>query len=70
MRPMFIWRAPNGAVVADVVQIARPTPMGPRAFYLARIQGEQVEKPRFACAKRVIEEWLQKNRIMATPSQA
>lgn len=68
MRPMFIWRDGNGAIVADVVQIARMTPLGPRAFYLARVRGEQVEKPRFACAKRVIEEWLVKNRIRATAS--
>jgi hypothetical protein len=67
---MFAWRAPNGAVVADIVQVARQTPMGPRAFYLARVQGEQVEKPRFACAKRVIEEWLAKNRIRATAASA
>jgi hypothetical protein len=44
--------------------------MGPRAFYLARVPGEQVEKQRFQCARRVIEEWLQKNRIRATASQA
>jgi hypothetical protein len=44
------------------------TPMGPRAFYLARVQNEQVEKPRFACAKRVVEDWLAKNRIRATAS--
>lgn len=65
---MFIWRDGTGAVVADVVQIARMTPLGPRAFYLARVRGEQVEKPRFACAKRVIEEWLQKNRVVASAS--
>lgn len=68
MRAMFIWRDARGAIVADVVQVARQTPMGPRAFYLARVQGEQVEKPRFACAKRVIEEWLVKNGIRATAS--
>jgi hypothetical protein len=65
---MFAWRTPNGVVVADIVQVARMTPMGPQAFYLARVQNEQVEKQRFACAKRVIEDWLAKNRIQATAS--
>lgn len=70
MRPMFIWRDPRGMLVADVVQIAKMTPAGPRAFYVARVQGEQIEKPRFACAKRVIEDWLRQNRIQATATQA
>ena len=70
MRPMFIWRDPRGMLVADVVQIAKMTPAGPRAFYVARVQGEQIEKPRFACAKRVIEDWLRQNRIQATAVQA
>lgn len=70
MRPMFIWRDPRGMLVADVVQVAKMTPAGPRAFYVARVQGEQVEKPRFACAKRVIEDWLRQNRIQATVTQA
>lgn len=69
MQPMFIWRDRNGSLVADVVQVARATPAGPRAIYIARVQGEQVEKPRFACAKRVIEEWLRQNHILATASQ-
>jgi len=69
VRPMFIWRDRSGTVVADIVQVARPTQFGPRAAYLARVRGEEVEKPRFACAKRVIEEWLRKNRIVATVSQ-
>jgi hypothetical protein len=67
---MFIWRDPRGMLVADVVQIAKMTPAGPRAFYVARVQGEQIEKPRFACAKRVIEDWLRQNRIQATATQA
>jgi hypothetical protein len=46
------------------------TPTGPRAFYVARVPGEQVEKPRFECAKRVIEDWLRQNRIQATATQA
>lgn len=70
MRPMFIWRDRNGTLVADVVQVAKMTPAGPRAFYVARVQGEQIEKPRFACAKRVIEDWLRQNRIQATATQA
>ena len=70
MRPMFVWRDPRGVVVADIVQTAKMTPAGPRAFYLARVQGEQVEKPRFACAERVIKDWLLQNRIQATVSQA
>lgn len=70
MRPMFIWRDPRGTLVADVVQIAKMTPAGPRAFYLARVQGEQIEKPRFSCAKRVIEDWLRTNKIRATVSAA
>jgi len=70
MRPMFIWRDPRGALVADIVQVARMTPAGPRAFYVARVQGEQIEKPRFSCAKRVIEDWLRQNRIQATATQA
>lgn len=67
---MFIWRDPRGMLVADVVQVAKMTPAGPRAFYVARVQGEQIEKPRFACAKRVIEDWLRQNRIQATATQA
>jgi hypothetical protein len=67
---MFIWRDRNGTLVADVVQVAKMTPAGPRAFYVARVQGEQIEKPRFACAKRVIEDWLRQNRIQATATQA
>jgi len=70
MRPMFIWRDPRGVLVADVVQIAKMTPAGPRAFYVARVQGEQVEKPRFGCAKRVVEGWLRQNGIRATVSAA
>lgn len=70
MRPMFIWRDPRGTLVADIVQVARMTPAGPRAFYVARVQGEQIEKPRFSCAKRVIEDWLRQNRIQATATQA
>ena len=70
MRPMFIWRDPRGILVADVVQIAKMTPAGPRAFYVARVQGEQVEKPRFACAKRVVESWLRANGVQATPTVA
>lgn len=68
MRPMFVWRTPTGAIVADVVQVTRQTPQGLRAVYLARVHGEQVEKQRFACAARVINEWLAKNRISATSS--
>mgnify|MGYP001596130908 CR=1 FL=1 len=67
---MFIWRTPNGVVVADVAQIVKMTPQGPRAMYLARVQGEQVEKQQFSCAKRVIEAWLREHRIQATVSAA
>jgi len=70
MRPMYVWRDPRGMLVADVVQIAKMTPAGPRAFYVARVQGEQVEKPRFACAKRIVEDWLRVNRIQATVASA
>jgi hypothetical protein len=63
---MYVWRDPHGTLVADVVQGARMTPVGPRAVYIARVQGDQVEKQRFACAKRVIEDWLRVNRIQAT----
>ena len=70
MRPMYVWRDPYGTPIADVVQIAKMTPAGPRAFYIARVQGEQVEKPRFACAKRVVEDWLRVNRIQATITSA
>lgn len=66
MRPMYIWRDPRGVLIADVVQIAKMTPQGPRAFYLARVQGEQAEKPTFACAKRMVEDWLRQNRVQAT----
>jgi hypothetical protein len=67
---MYVWRDPRGMLVADVVQIAKMTPAGPRAFYVARVQGEQVEKPRFACAKRIVEDWLRVNRIQATVASA
>jgi len=70
MRPMFVWRDARGTLVADVVQIAKPTPAGPRAFYVARVAGQQVEKPRFTCAKRVIDDWLRVNRIQATAYSA
>jgi hypothetical protein len=63
---MFVWRDARGALVADVVQTAKMTPAGPRAFYVARVAGQQVEKSRFNCAKRVIEDWLRVNRIQAT----
>lgn len=68
MRPMFVWRAANGAIVADIVQKIKPSPRGPQTVYVARVQGEQVEKSRFACARRAVETWLQKNRIVASPS--
>lgn len=54
-------------IVADIRQVARQTPRGPVARYIARVSGEQVEKERFACAQRVVQEWLRKNRIQASP---
>lgn len=65
-RAMFRWVDARGLVVAEVLQGARMTPGGPRAFYVARVAGEQVEKPRFACAKRIVEQWLKGNGIRAT----
>jgi predicted nucleic acid-binding Zn ribbon protein len=66
-RIMFRWRTPQGMIVADIRQVARQTPRGPVARYIARVSGEQVEKERFACAQRVVQEWLRKNRIQASP---
>ena len=66
MRPMFIWRDARGVLIGDVVQGAKMTPVGLRAVYIARVAGQQVEKPRFNCAKRVIEDWLRVNGIQAT----
>lgn len=65
-KAMFQWRDVRGAVIADIVQVARRTPSGVVARYVARVNGEQVEKERFACARRVIDEWLVKNRIQAS----
>lgn len=67
LRPMFVWRDARGVVVADVAQGVRQTPHGLRPVYVARVTGEQVEKDRFACAQRVVNEWLRLNRIAATP---
>ncbi len=70
MHPMFVWRDARGALIADVVQGAKMTPAGPRAIYVARVAGQQVEKARFSCARRVIEDWLRMNKIQATASSA
>jgi hypothetical protein len=67
MKAMFRWVDPRGAVVAEVLQGARLSPTGPRAVYIARVAGEQVEKQNFSCAKRVIDEWLRANGVRATP---
>lgn len=67
---MFVWVDPRGTVVAEVLQSARLTPAGPKAVYIARVSGEQVEKDRFACAQRVVNEWLRVNRVQATPRPA
>jgi hypothetical protein len=70
MRPMFVWRDPNGVLVADVLHGVKMTSAGARAVYVARVQGEYVEKAQFSCAKRVIEDWLRKNCIKATAMSA
>jgi hypothetical protein len=64
---MYRWLDPRGVPVAEVLQDARMTLAGPRAVYIARVAGEQVEKDRFTCAKRTVDEWLLANRIRATP---
>jgi len=70
MKPMYRWVDLRGAVVAELLQGVRLSPSGPRAVYIARVAGEQVEKQTFACAKRVIDEWLRVNRVRATPVSA
>jgi hypothetical protein len=69
-RLMYRWLDVAGRPVAEVLQDARMTIAGPRAVYIARVAGEQVEKERFTCARRVIEEWLTRNRVRASPVQA
>lgn len=65
---MFRWRDPQGVIVADISQLIRLNP-APVARYIARVVGQPpVEKERFACAKRAVEEWLLKNRVQASPS--
>lgn len=66
-RVMYRWVTPNGVAVAAVLQGVQMTTAGPRAVYLARVDGgEQVEKQTFACAVRIVEKWLKVNGISAT----
>lgn len=67
---MFRWVDARGVTIADVAQTVRMVGGRPVAVYVARVLGEQMEKPRFACAKRLVEEWLRVNKIAATPVAA
>jgi hypothetical protein len=67
---MFRWVDARGVTIADVAQTVRMVGGRPVAVYVARVPGEQMEKPRFACAKRLVEEWLRVNKIAATPVAA
>lgn len=67
---MFRWVDARGVTVADVAQTMRVAGSRPVILYIARVPGEQMEKPRFACAKRLVEEWLRANKIAATPVAA
>jgi predicted nucleic acid-binding Zn ribbon protein len=69
---MFVWRDARGVIVADVIQVLRMDPVRrqPQVKYVARVSGDSIEKDRFSCASRAINEWLILNRISATPSPA
>lgn len=68
MAAMFKWVDARGAVVAEIHQELRRLPgQPPTVMFVAKVLNGQTEKPRFACAKRVVDDWLRNNRISATP---
>lgn len=56
-RLMAQFRDPRGVVVARVLQGVKVVGGRPVAVYFAEAGGDRVERERFACAVRAVNEW-------------
>lgn len=66
-RTMYRWLDQRGKVMAELQQGISVNLAGAKAIYIAVVSGQApVVKNNFACAKRVIDRWIQQRGLAVT----